>query len=105
MAERERGRKRLAATTTAVSFASVAAAGVVALLLPGSTHASVSTGSAGTKSSGSSHGSAGSSSSSNNSNSSNNSSSSSNSGNLQAPTSAPTQSSGTPVSTSGGTSW
>jgi hypothetical protein len=41
VAERERGRKRLAATTATVSFASVAAAGVVALLLPGSTHASI----------------------------------------------------------------
>ena len=41
VAERERGRRRLNATTATVGFASVAAAGVVAISLPGSTHAAV----------------------------------------------------------------
>ena len=41
VAERELGRRRLKATTVTVGFASVAAAGAVAVSLPGSTHAAV----------------------------------------------------------------
>jgi hypothetical protein len=42
IARRERGRYRLNVTTAAVGFASVVAAGAVAVALPGSTHASTS---------------------------------------------------------------
>jgi hypothetical protein len=45
VAEREQGRRRLNATTTTVSLASVAVAGVVAVMLPGTSHAATSTGS------------------------------------------------------------
>ena len=38
MAERERGRAKVRSATTTVTMASVAAAGIVALTLPGSTH-------------------------------------------------------------------
>jgi cellulose 1,4-beta-cellobiosidase len=115
VAEREQGRRRLNATTTTVSLASVALAGVVAVVLPGSSHAATSTGSksssgssastgstsnSGTSSSGSDGSSSGSSSGSSNGSS----SSSSNSG-LQAPSSG-VQSGGSGggfSSTSGGT--
>jgi hypothetical protein len=127
VAERERGRRRLNATTVTVGFASVAAAGVVAVTLPGSTHAAVtstnnpaagtggvsggSTSVTGTSSARKAHAhkntsgsasagsrSAGSAGSSNSSNS------SGNSGNLQPPASTPVQSGGGGQVTSGGTS-
>lgn len=118
VAERERGRRRLNATTVTVSLASVAAAGAVAAGLPGSTHTTVtdtgsspagshagsagssSTGTAGSSSTGTAGGSgpAGSSGS-----SPANSSSSSGSPNLQAPTYVPVQSNGGGQVTSGGT--
>jgi hypothetical protein len=41
VAEREQGRRRLNATTVTVTCASVVAAGVVAAMLPGSSHAAV----------------------------------------------------------------
>jgi hypothetical protein len=53
MAERERGRARVRSTTTTVTMASVAAAGIVALTLPGSTHKAASS-SSGSSSSGTS---------------------------------------------------
>jgi hypothetical protein len=108
VAEREQGRRRLTAATVTASFASVAVAGAVLVVLPGATHAAVkdpgtssgkssssdSTGSSGTSSAGT--GSSSSSSSSSN--------SSSNSSTLQSPASSPVQSNGSASSTSGGTS-
>lgn len=111
VAERERGRRRLNATTATVGFASVVAAGAVAVVLPGSTHptvsshgsspASTSTGgsSSGTSSGASSRGTANSGSSSS---SSSNSNSSSSSSNLQAPANPPVQYNGGGQATSGG---
>lgn len=127
VAEREQGRKRLSSATAAVSVASLAAAGVVTVLLPGASHAATNTSKApaaktpvrpvspqakptarpstsphrstSSGSSGSSSSSSGSSGSGSSSSSSG--SSSSSSSQIQAPTSAPVQSSA-PVSTSGG---
>ena len=125
VAERERGRRRLTAATATVSFASVVGAGVVAAVLPGSTHATVypstqsgSSASTGTGSSssaddgsgtanvgsGSQNSGSGPSSGSSSSDSSNSSDSQSNSSNLQAPAYTPAPSSGGGQSTSGGTS-
>jgi hypothetical protein len=121
VAERERGRRRLNATTATVGFASVAAAGVVAVSLPGSTHAAVThpgkssasaasgsgtsntgTSNAGTSNAGTSD--SGSTSSGSSSNSSNSNSSNS-SGNLQAPANNPVQSSGGQATSGGTSSW
>ncbi|HEY6497011.1 MAG TPA: hypothetical protein VIZ43_27350, partial [Trebonia sp.] len=90
-----RGRRRLNATTVSVSVASVAVAGVVAAILPGSTHAAATP-------AGSSSGSGSSSSSGSGSSSSN---SSSDSGGLQAPANPPQVSNGGGwvSATSGGT--
>jgi hypothetical protein len=41
VAEREQGRRRLNAATMTVSFASVAVAGALVAVLPGTTHATV----------------------------------------------------------------
>src|SRR5271165_2261203 len=121
VAERDRGRRRLKTATATVSFASVAVAGVVAVVLPGSTHktatssnssssgssAASGTGStsSGSTSSGSGTSNAGSSNASNSSNSGSSNSGSSNSsnssGNLQAPSYTPAQSGGGGQSTSG----
>src|SRR5215813_10807216 len=104
VAERERGRRWLTRTTAAISAASVAAAGLVAILLPGSTQAS--TGSSQRPASSGSTGPSEDSGSSDDSGSPGNTGSSSNSsssGTLQAPSSAPVQSGGSPLSTSGGT--
>src|SRR5580693_5434904 len=107
VAERERGRRRLNATTATVGVASLLAAGAVAAALPGSTHKTTSSSgstSTGTSSSGTGASSGGSAnsgsgastgSSSNSpspSNSSGSSNSSSSSNNLQAPVNQPVQS-------------
>ena len=113
VAERERGRRRLNATTATVGFASVAAAGVVAMALPGSTHVAVThtgkssaSSTAGTSNTGTSNaGSAGSGSSGSNSSDSSNSNSSNSSSNLQAPANNPVQSSGGQVTSGGTSSW
>jgi hypothetical protein len=111
VAEREEGRRRLNTTTVAVSVASVLAAGAVAVVLPGTSHAAVtgksSSGSTSTGSSSSGSSSSGSSSSSSGSSddgssSDSGSSSSSDSGGFQAPANSPQYSSGGGSVTSGG---
>jgi hypothetical protein len=109
VAERERGRRRLNAATATVGFASVVAAGAVAAVLPGSTHAAAtSPGStrAGSSSaaSGASGGGTANSGSSSSGGSQDNSNSSNSSSNLQAPASVPVQSNGGGQATSGGSS-
>jgi len=101
VAEREEGRRRLNTTTATVSVASVLAAGVIAVVLPGTSHAAVTSKGSGSTSTGSSS-SSGSGSSSSDSGSSS-SSSSSDSGSLQAPSNSPQYSSGSGSVTSGGT--
>ncbi|HSZ41051.1 MAG TPA: hypothetical protein VK817_13945 [Trebonia sp.] len=100
VAERERGRHRLNVTTAILGISSAGVAGVIALLLPGATHAAAAKTVTPAKSSSSTSGSSTSGSSSQ----SDKSSSSSSSSSVQTPSSAPQQSSGNPVSTSGGTS-
>ena len=107
VAEREEGRRRLNTTTVAVSVASVLAAGAVAVVLPGTSHAAVTGTSSGSTSSGSSSSgssSSGSSStgSSDGSSSDSGSSSSSDQGGFQAPANSPQYSSGGGSVTSGG---
>jgi uncharacterized membrane protein len=110
VAEREEGRRRLNTTTVAVSVASVLAAGAVAVVLPGTSHAAVtgkSSGSTSTGSSSSGSSSSGSSSSSpgssdGGSSADSGSSSSSDQGGFQAPANSPQYSSGGGSVTSGG---
>lgn len=91
VAEREQGRRKLNAATMTVTVASVAAAGVVVAVLPGTSHAATKSSSSSSSSTTSSSSNAGSSSDDGSSNSSN--SSSSQSG-LQAPASSPQVSTG-----------
>ena len=104
VAEREEGRRRLKTTTVAVSVASVVTAGVVAVVLPGTSHAAAKGTSSGSSSSGSSSSGSGSTGSSGSGSSSTNSgsSSSSNQGGFQAPANPPQYSSGGGSVTSGG---
>jgi hypothetical protein len=100
VADREEGRRRLNTATVSVSLASVAAAGVIIAVLPGSTHAAVTP-----AGSNSSSGSSSSSNSGSGSSGGSNSSSSNNQGGIQAPANPPQVSNGGGGfgSTSGGT--